>query len=127
MIRLILLIGIFWNVGFDNGELEFMRINRIDEVDGRPGEDLAPGADPVDPFTLTTTQDQDQKQSDPYRDPQRPQHETSNPQPLYYMYPIPNVGMRCQTPTVNQYVPHVIPQHATMRYPTGKPVYICIA
>ena len=127
MIRLILLIAIFLNVGFDFGELNFMRINRIDEVDGRPGEDLAPGADPVDPFTLTTTQDQDQKQSDPYRELQRPQHETSNPQPLYYMYPIPNVGMRCQTPTLNQYVPHVIPQHATMRYPTGKPVYICIA
>ena len=127
MIRLILLIGIFWNVGFDFGELEFMRINRIDEVDGRPGEDLAPGADPVDPFTLTTTQDQDQTQSQTHRTLQRPQHETSNPQPLYYMYPIRNVGMRCQTPTVNQYVPHVIPQHATMRYPTGKPVYICIA
>ena len=127
MIRLILLIAIFLNVGFDFGELNFMRINRIDEVDGRPGTWGPEQQEPVGPFTLTTTQDQDLIDSDPYRELQRPQHETSNPQPLYYMYPIPNVGMRCQTPTLNQYVPHVIPQHATMRYPTGKPVYICIA
>lgn len=127
MIRLILLIAIFLNVGFDFGELNFMRINRIDEVDGRPGTWGPEQQEPVGPFTLTTTQDQDQKQSDPYRELQRPQHETSRPLPYIIDTPIPNVGMRCQTPTLNQYVPHVIPQHATMRYPTGKPVYICIA
>ena len=125
----ILVFGIFWNLSFDFGELEFMRINRIDgeiEVDGRPGTWSSRSQEPVGPFTLTETLDQDHTQPEPNLRPERPQRETSRPQTLYYIAPIPNVGMRAETPTSNLYVPHCRPQHVTTKYPSTKPVYICI-
>ena len=123
---LILVFGIFWNLSFDFGELEFMRINRIDEVDGRPGTWSPESQEPVGPFTPTETLDLDQTHGEPSLRSERPQRQTSRPQTLYYIAPIPNVGMRAETPTSNLYVPHCRPQHVTTKYPNTKPVYICI-
>ena len=124
-----LVFGIFWNLSFDFGELEFMRINRIDgeiEVDGRPGTWSSRSQEPVGPFTLTETLDQDHTHGQPDLRPERPQLQTSRPQTLYYIAPIPNVGMRVETPTSNLYTPWCRPQHVTTKYPSTKPVYICI-